>query len=107
MILITGKLTSARLPPGGPSSRVLLPPGGPSSRGKTKKQLVESGIISESKPVNINLSVIFHNFLTFSACAESPGLCANLLTLCSLILIMTTLPLSLFLTVRVVQVKFV
>jgi len=59
-----------------------LPPGGPSSR--RQKKPVEGGPIAQ-------------------ICAETPGLCAALLTLCSVILIITTLPFSLWLTIRVVQ----
>ena len=37
------------------------------------------------------------------ACEEGPGLCANLLTMASVILILVTFPLSLLFTVKVVQ----
>ena len=37
-------------------------------------------------------------------CAESPTLCAHLLTLASFLLILVTLPLSLLYSIRVVQV---
>ena len=39
-----------------------------------------------------------------SVCSEGPDLCALLLTCCSLILIIITLPLSLIWTIKVVQV---
>ena len=38
-------------------------------------------------------------------CAESPTLCAHLLTLASFLLILVTLPLSLLYSIRVVQVS--
>ena len=40
-----------------------------------------------------------------SVCSEGPDLCALLLTCCSLILIIITLPLSLIWTIKVVQVS--
>ena len=38
-----------------------------------------------------------------AACEEGPGLCANLLTMASVLLILVTFPLSLLFTVKVVQ----
>ena len=40
----------------------------------------------------------------FSACDEGPGVCSRLLTVFSLFLIIVSLPLSLFVVVKVVQV---
>ena len=42
--------------------------------------------------------------LLILACAESPTICAHLLTLASVVLILVTLPLSLLYSIRVVQV---
>ena len=39
-----------------------------------------------------------------SVCEDSPGICSYLLTFCSLLIIMATLPFSLLYTVKVVQV---
>jgi erythrocyte band 7 integral membrane protein len=39
-----------------------------------------------------------------TVCEEAPGLCAMLMTFCSVLLIIATLPLSLLCTVKVVQV---
>ena len=39
------------------------------------------------------------------ACDEGPGICAILLTICSVLLILVTLPFSLLVTVKVVQVR--
>merc|ERR1719208_731084 len=44
-----------------------------------------------------------HQDLYSRACEEGPGLCANLLTLASVILILVTFPLSLLFTIKVVQ----
>ena len=41
----------------------------------------------------------------FSVCEEGPGICAMMLTIVSLILIVISLPLSLFCVVKVVQVS--
>merc|ERR1711892_327296 len=41
--------------------------------------------------------------LKTKACEEGPGICALLLTMCSVLLILVTLPVSLLLTVKVVQ----
>ena len=38
-------------------------------------------------------------------CEEAPGICSHLLTLFSLVLIIITLPFSLLMVVKVVQVK--
>ena len=43
-----------------------------------------------------------HHHLS-AACEEGPGLCANLLTMASVLLILVTFPLSLLFTVKVVQ----
>jgi len=59
-----------------------LPPGGPASRRAARP--VAGGPAAR-------------------ACAETPGLCAHLITLCSVLLILATLPVSLWLTVRIVQ----
>ena len=48
---------------------------------------------------------IFKNFNLLSVCDEAPGICAHLLTLFSLLLIIVTLPFSLLMVVKVVQVK--
>ena len=39
-----------------------------------------------------------------TVCEDSPGICSYLLTFCSLLIIMATLPFSLLYTVKVVQV---
>ena len=39
-------------------------------------------------------------------CDDGTGLCAMALTMCSMLMIMVTLPLSLLLTIKVVQVWF-
>ena len=44
--------------------------------------------------------------ITFSVCDEGAGLCAMLMTVISLIMILVTLPFSLFFVVKVVQVRF-
>ena len=41
--------------------------------------------------------------LSYTACDEGPGICSYLMTLCSVVMIMATLPLSLIFTVKVVQ----
>ena len=43
--------------------------------------------------------------ITFSVCDEGAGLCAMLMTVISLIMILVTLPFSLFFVVKVVQVR--
>ena len=40
-----------------------------------------------------------------SVCDEGPGICAHMLTLVSMLLIMATLPLSLIMAIKVVQVR--
>ena len=47
---------------------------------------------------------VFHTIL-LAGCEEAPGLCAHLITLFSLLLIVLTLPFSLFMVVKVVQVS--
>ena len=47
---------------------------------------------------------VFYNIL-LPGCEEAPGLCAHLITLFSLLLIVLTLPFSLFMVVKVVQVS--
>ena len=45
-------------------------------------------------------------FLYFTlACDEGPCICAILMTICSVLMILVTLPLSLLVTVKVVQVR--
>ena len=46
----------------------------------------------------------FAKYRYILACNEGPGLCSHLLTICSVLLILVTLPLSLLYTVKVVQV---
>ena len=40
-----------------------------------------------------------------AACEEGPGVFSHLLTLCTLVLVVATLPFSLFFVVKVVQVR--
>ncbi len=40
-----------------------------------------------------------------SACEEGPGICAYILTLCSILLLILTLPFSLCFVIKVVQVS--
>ena len=48
----------------------------------------------------------FYSMLSlFVACDEGPGICAHLITLCSLLIIFATLPVSLCFVVKVVQVS--
>ena len=46
-----------------------------------------------------------HSFNHISGCDEGPGVCAMALTIVSLVLILVSLPLSLFCVVKVVQVN--
>ena len=46
----------------------------------------------------------FYSFFPFPVCEESPGICSFLLTVCSILMIVVTLPFSLLYTVKVVQV---
>ena len=50
-----------------------------------------------------NDKILYFYFIL--ACDEGPGICAILLTICSVLLILVTLPLSLLVTVKVVQVR--
>jgi hypothetical protein len=47
---------------------------------------------------------MFYYSLTISVCEEAPGICAHLLTLFSILIIVVTLPFSLLMVVKVVQV---
>ena len=71
--VFTGQVKAARLPQGGPASRMT-------------KRKVSGGPIAQM-------------------CAESPNICAHLLTFASFILILITMPFSLLYTIRVVQVS--
>ena len=51
--------------------------------------------LSPSSLINMKLS--------YAACEEGPGICSYLMTLCSVMMILATLPLSLIFTVKVVQ----
>ena len=51
----------------------------------------------------ISLIFLISHICCISACEEAQGLCANLLVLCSLLLVLATLPFSLCLVIKVVQ----
>ena len=57
---------------------------------------------NQGKICYLNLDVL----LTLLVCDEAPGICTHLLTIFSLLLVVLTLPFSLLVVVKVVQVRF-
>ena len=87
---VVGKKTSS-------ATVLLVPVSGPSSREAAAKYSPGGKALLSASGYRFLISLS-------SACSEGPDLCAVLLTLFSLILILATLPFSLLLSVKVVQV---
>ena len=67
-------------------------------------------VISKQLSINDIILILKYSYylfdlhFPFAACEEGPGICSYLMTICSVLMIMATFPLSLLFTVKVVQV---
>ena len=63
--------------------------------------------LSSNYSNGINRDHLIPRYLWLLVCEEGPGICALILTACSMLLIVVTLPASLLFTVKVVQVVLI